>query len=112
MFSCEVDLQEPSAHQGPIVGLDQGLSHLVVASDGLVIDPPRYLRREEKRLKKFQRRLSRKEKGSSNRRKAKRLLAKMHLKITNQRNDFLHKLSRSLTNEYSLIAWKIFKPLP
>jgi len=77
---------------------------LVVGSDGFVVDPPKYLRQKEKRLKKYQRRLSRKEKGSSNRRKARKLFAKMHLKVTNQRNDSLHKLSKKLAQEYSVIA--------
>ncbi len=104
VFSCEVNIPQPLDHQGSVVGMDQGLGHLLVASDGLVIDPPKYLRQAEKRLKKRQRRLSKKVMGSKNRRKAKRFLAKLHLKVENQRNDFLHQLSRRLANEYSIIA--------
>jgi putative transposase len=103
VFCCEIELSQPS-HSGPSVGLDQGLSHLVVGSDGTVIDPPKFLRKTEKRLAKEQRKLSRKEKGSNNRRKQRRRVARVHLSIANQRDDFLHKLSSELAEKYSVIV--------
>ena len=104
VFSCEVEMSEPPRHSGPSVGMDQGLKSFIVGSDGLVVEPPRFLRKSEKRLIKEQRKLSRKLKGSKNRRKQKRKVARVHLKVTNQRTDFLHQLSRHLAEEYSLIA--------
>jgi putative transposase len=80
------------------------LSHIVVGSDGEVIEPPKFLRKSEKRLAKEQRKLSRKEKGSNNYRKQRSRVAKVHLKVANQRDDFLHKLSRELAEKYSVIV--------
>jgi putative transposase len=76
----------------------------VAGSDGLVVEPPKFLRKSEKRLAKEQRKLSRKEKRSNNRRKQNRRVARVHLKVTNQRDDFLHKLSRDIVEKYSVIV--------
>jgi putative transposase len=104
VFCCELDDEESEPHRGKTVGLDQGLSHIVVGSDGTIIDPPMFLRKSEKRLAKEQRKLSRKEKGSNNRRKQRSKVARVYLKVANQRDDFLHKLSRELAEKYSVIA--------
>ena len=104
VFSCEVDIPEPSTHSGPSIGLDQGMKSFIVGSDGLVIGPPKFLRKSEKRLIKEQRKLSRKIKGSKNRRKQRRKVARVHLKITNQRDDWLHQLSRDLASKYGAIV--------
>jgi putative transposase len=104
VFCCELANEEIVLHQGPSVGLDQGLKSFVVGSDGLVIDPPQFLRKSEKRLAKEQRKLSRKEKGSKNRRKQRSKVARVYLKVANQRDDFLHKLSRELAEKYSVIV--------
>lgn len=104
VFCCELASEKIKPHQGPTVGLDQGLSHIVVGSDGLVIDPPHYLRKAEKRLAKEQRRMSRKTKGSNNYHKQRCKVAKVHLKVANQRNDFLNKLSREFAEKYSMIV--------
>ena len=86
------------------VGLDVGLTHLVVTSDGEVIDPPQYYRKAEAKLTKLQRRLSRKKKGSANRRKAILKVARAHHDVANARSHFVHELSRQLVDEYDLIA--------
>jgi putative transposase len=104
VFTCLVDLSEPSTHSGTSVGLDQGLKSFIVGSDGLVVEPPKFLRKSEKKLRKEQRRLSRKVKGSNNRRKQRRKVARVHLKIANQRDDWLHQLSRELAKRYSVIV--------
>ena len=104
VFTCEVDMPERSTHPGPSVGLDQGLKSFVVGSNGLVIEPPKFFRKGEKKLRKEQRRLSRKVKGSKNRRKQRRKVARVHLKIANQRDDFIHQLSRELASKYSVIV--------
>jgi putative transposase len=89
---------------GAVVGLDLGLKHLAITSDGNKIENPKHLSKSQKKLAKVQRQLSRKQKGSNNRNKARIKVARVHEKITNQRNDFLHKQSTRLINEYDLIA--------
>ena len=69
----------------------------------VVVDNPKYLKRSEKRLKKAHRKLSSVKKGSSEKRKAKKVLNKVYRRITNQRNDFLHKLSREIVNNFNQI---------
>jgi putative transposase len=68
-----------------------------------MVDNPKYLKKSEKRLKKAHRKLSLAKKGSSERRKTKKILNKVYRKITNQRNDFLHKLSRKIVDNYNQI---------
>ncbi len=86
-----------------IVGLDVGINNFVCDSDGHIIEHPQILRKSEKKLKRTQRKLSRKVKGSANRWKQKLKLAKVHQKIKYQRNDFLHKVSRYYVNNYDTI---------
>lgn len=100
---CEVEMAEPTCKGGQI-GLDLGLKDFVVTSDGQRFPSPKYFRKSEKRIKRLNRRLSRTEKGSKGREKARLKLARQHEKITNQRADFLHKLSRQLVEDNQLIA--------
>ena len=86
------------------IGIDVGLKEFAICSDGYRVTNPKYLRKSEKRLKKLQKDLSRKQKGSNNRNKARLKVAKLHEKITNQRKDFLHKLSTKLIRENQSIA--------
>jgi putative transposase len=83
------------------VGIDLGLSSFAVLSDGQVIENPRYLKKSEEKLKEIQSLYS-KSKGKATRRK----LAALHRKVANQRNDFLHKTSRMLVNQYGLIVYE------
>ncbi|KAB8197505.1 IS200/IS605 family element transposase accessory protein TnpB [Nonomuraea phyllanthi] len=78
------------------VGIDLGLKHFAVLSDGRKIDNPRFLRRAERRLKKAQRALSRKAKGSNNRAKAVVKVARAHARAADARRDFAHKLSTQI----------------
>ena len=87
-----------------IIGIDVGLKHFATLSDGTKINNPRHLRNSSQKLAVLQRRLSRKQKGSNNRNKARHKVAKQHLKIANQRNDFLHKTSSKLIRENQAIA--------
>lgn len=82
-----------------IIGIDLGLESFAVLSDGSNIENPRHLRKSEENLKEIQSKYS-KHKGK----KTKKKLAALHRKITNQRNDFLHKQSRLVVNKYDLIA--------
>ncbi|MFD4142090.1 RNA-guided endonuclease InsQ/TnpB family protein [Streptomyces sp. NPDC058572] len=81
------------------VGIDLGLAHFAVLSDGRIVDNPRFLRRAERKLRKAQQNLSRKEKGSKNRAKARIRLAKAHAKVADTRRDWLHKESTRLIRE-------------
>jgi len=103
VFACEVKIPK-TIHNGVKVGIDVGLENFATLSDSTVISNPRYLLKSERRLARLQRGLSRKKKGSSNRRKAKFLVARQHLKVSNQRTDFLHKLSHSIAVKYSVIS--------
>jgi len=87
----------------PPVGVDLGLTHFATLSTGEKVEHPKYLRQAERRLKKLQRSLSRKQKDSSNRNKARLLVARQHEHVARQRADFLHKLSHRLVNEHGLV---------
>ena len=76
----------------PVIGIDLGLKHFAVLSDGRKISSPRFLRRAEKNLKRRQRELSRKEKGSRNRDKARLKVARAHVRVADARRDFHHQL--------------------
>ena len=86
------------------VGIDVGLSEFATLSDGTKIANPKWFRKMEERLVKVQRILSRRKYGSSNWYKQKKKVVKIHEKIVNQRNDFLHKVSTSLVNENQVIC--------
>jgi len=101
----EVEGSEPTPNtSGKAIGVDLGINHFAVTSDGSKFDNPRTLRKHERNLKRKQRQLSRKQKGSNRRKKARRLVARVHQRITNARKDLLHKLSRRLVNENQVIA--------
>ena len=89
---------------GPVVGIDLGLTHFAVLSDGRKIASPRFLRRAEKKLRRAQRALSRKEKGSRNRDKARVKVARAHSRVTDARRDFHHQLSTALIRDNQAVA--------
>ncbi|MGA5222684.1 RNA-guided endonuclease InsQ/TnpB family protein [Streptomyces koyangensis] len=86
------------------IGIDLGLTHFAVLSDGSKIDSPRFLRRAEKKLKKTQQDLCRKQKGSKNRDKARLKVARAHVKVADARREFHHQLSTRLISENQGIA--------
>jgi putative transposase len=88
----------------PVVGIDLGLEHFAVLSDGTKIASPRLLRRAENKLRRAQRALSRKEPGSKNRDKAKARLARAHAKVADARRDFCHQLSTALIRDNQAVA--------
>lgn len=102
-FLCEVEIKPKPKKRGRVIGLDLGLKHFAVASDGEKIDPPQYFRKAEAKLARLQRELARKQKGSHGREQARLKVARQHEKIANQRADFLHKLSRRLVDESQAI---------
>jgi len=86
------------------IGIDLGIKDFAIISNGTKIPNPKHLKKKQKQLKRAQQSLSKKKLGSKNRNKARLKVAIIHEKITNQRNDFQHKLSRSLVNENQVIG--------
>ena len=86
------------------VGIDVGIKSFAVLSDKQHIDNPKYLVKSEERLTKIQKRLSSKKKGSNNRKKAVISVARAHKKVSDQRKDFQHKLSRKIISSYDAIG--------
>lgn len=86
------------------IGIDVGIKSLMVTSDGETIENPKHLYKAERKLKHLQRSVSRKKKGSANRRKAVKKLARQHQKVANTRNDFQHKVTTRLICENQAIA--------
>ena len=105
-FASFVIQTEPDAlaETEPVIGIDLGLTHFVVLSDGRKIGSPRFLRRAEKKLKRAQRVLSRKQKGSKNRDKAKIKVARAHARVADARRDFCHQLSTRLIRDNQAVA--------
>lgn len=103
-FVVETDACEVLPQTTPELGIDLGLGHFAVLSDGTKVDSPRFLRRAEKRLKKAQRDLSRKQKGSNNRGKARVKVARAHARVADARREFHHHLSTRLIRENQAIA--------
>lgn len=91
------------------IGIDLGIKEFCIISDGKMIENPKYLRKSEKRLRKLQKDLSRCKKGGKNREKCRIKVAKQHEKITNQRKDFLHKLSMRIIRENQTIVLEDLK---
>lgn len=87
-----------------MVGIDLGLTHFAILSDGTKIESPRFLRRAEKKLKREQCRLSRKVKGSSNRAKARIKVARAHALVADARREFHHQLSTQIIRDNQAVA--------
>ena len=91
------------------IGIDLGLKEFAITSDGQKFINNKFLYKSEQRLKRIQRQVSRKRKGSKNRRKAKLVLAKQHERVHNQRIDYLHKLSTHIVKNHDLICLESLK---
>lgn len=104
IFTSEIgEKQVPQKDILP-VGIDLGIEHFAYLSDGTIVENPRHLKKAEEKLRKTQHRLSKKNRGSKNRKKAKFKVAIAYEKLSNRRRDFLHKTSRKLVENYSFIA--------
>jgi putative transposase len=112
-FSCEqVKELSPLSETPSIIGIDVGLENFaIVASEHGIEETgnPRYLREELKHLRFLSRQLSKKKKGSQNRRKAKARLQSFHARIRNKRRNFLHKLSTKLVKSHDVVAVETLK---
>lgn len=108
-ISILVEVDEPDVSMKPIcenkaVGIDLGIKTFAVLSDGTEIPNPKHLKQSLDKVKKLQRSLLHKTKGSKNKDKARRKLALAHEQVTNRRNDFLHKVTSYLVNNYDTIC--------
>lgn len=108
---CCTDVEiEPLPKTGVVIGVDMGLKAFAITSDGTEYPNPRYLVKNQKKLARFQRQLSRKTKGSNRREKARIQVARLHEHITNQRSDMMHKLSTQLIWENDAICIEDLAP--
>jgi len=96
----------PAIEAKTAIGVDVGLKSLITTSTGEAIEYPRYYVQAEKKLAATQRSLSRKKKGSANRRKAKVKVAKISNRIQNLRDEFLHQVSRKLVDSADIIVFE------
>jgi len=93
--------QLPVKDENKCIGIDLGIKDFAVLSDGTKIENPKFLKKNLKKLARAQRKLSKKKKGSKNREKQKKKVARIHENVTNCRKDFLHKTTSSLAKNQS-----------
>lgn len=102
---CCVDVEiQPLSTTNNAVGIDLGIKEFCITSDGELVNNPKYLKNSLNKLAKLQKELSRKPKGSSNRNKARIKVARLYEKISNQRKDFLQKLSTNIIRENDVVC--------
>ena len=107
---CKVETVLYTPYLDETVGLDLGTLKLATLSTGDVIENPRHYRKAEKKLEQAQQALSRKKRGSHRRKKAVKVVAKIHRKVANQRKDYLQKWSRWLVNTYETLVFEDIRP--
>jgi putative transposase len=103
-FLIDHEREENKELSNKQTGLDVGLNHFYTDSTGIQVDNPRFLRKDERRIKKLQRRLSRKKKGSQNYKKARNRLGRAHLKVSRRRNDWVCKQAQHVIQSNDLVA--------
>ena len=102
---CCTDVeQNPYEKTGSLVGIDLGLKEFCITNNGEMVENPKYLKKSLQKLVKLQRELSRKSKGGSNHNKARIKVARQYEKVSNQRKDFLQKLSTKMIKENDVIC--------
>jgi len=107
-WHISIRFDDPTTKPLPVsenaIGIDLGITSLIADSNGGKVTNPKHFKKHRKRLKKAQKNLARKQKGSKNREKARIKVAKIHLKISDSRKDFLHKTTTRLVRENQVIA--------
>ena len=102
-ITCDVE-QEHLFYSDEAVGIDVGIKTFAALSDGTSVENPKFFRTEETALAKAQRKLAKQRKGSKERKKAKKVVARVHERVRNRRHNFAHQTARRLVNRYGLIA--------
>ncbi|GHO49963.1 RNA-guided endonuclease InsQ/TnpB family protein [Ktedonospora formicarum] len=105
-FAVHAERHIEHAPTGKQIGIDVGLKAFSTDSEGATVENPRQYRKAEKRLKRLQRRLCKKQKKSKNRQKARQAVARAHLKVQRQREDFARKQANALVRSHDLIAFE------
>jgi putative transposase len=105
-FCVKTERKIEHVAMGREIGIDVGLKSFLTDSQGQTVANPRHYRKAEKKLQRLGRRLSRKQKKSANRKKARKALAKQHLKVQRQREDFARKQANALVSSHDLIAYE------
>ncbi|MCG8349203.1 MAG: transposase [Chloroflexales bacterium] len=104
VLSCDLGDVNVTPAGGPAVGIDLGLKAFLVTSDGECVAPPQHYRKAQAALRRAQRKVARRQKGSTRRAKAVHALQKQHQRIGNLRRDFHHKTARALVTRYGTIV--------
>jgi putative transposase len=105
-FGIQTERRIEHVETGSVVGIDMGLRVFYTDSNGNTVENPRHYRKAEKKLKRLHRQVSRKQKKSKNRKKARQRLAKASLKVQRQREDFARKTANALVSSHDLIAYE------
>jgi putative transposase len=103
-IACEIEVADPAPRAAPVVALDRGVVNLVADSDGRTHEAPRFYARTLKRLARAQRTVARRKKGSRNREKAKVRVARLHRKVSRQRNHVVHVLSAAYAKSHGTVV--------
>ncbi len=104
-ISCDIGDAPEKTDAGPAVGIDVGLDNFAMFSDATKIANPRFFRKEEKALAKAQRKWDKRKKVSPKKRdRARKTVARVHERIRNRRNDFVHQEARKVVNKYGFVA--------
>ena len=101
---CQEIEAKPLPPSDEAVGIDVGLKTFAALSNGEFIENPRFFRKEEKALAKAQRKLSKQKRGSHQRKKARKVVSRIHERIRNRRHDFCHQSARRIVNQFGIIA--------
>ena len=104
--SCDLGEPQRAEHAGPAVGIDVGLEKFATLSTGEQVANPRFFRTDEQALARAQRRMSKHAKGTPERQYHKRIVRRIHERISNRRRDFAHTLSRRLVSEFGTIVFE------
>jgi putative transposase len=104
IFVCHTERESRPVTCENAVGLDVGLETFVTTSEGEKVEPPQFFRKQQTRIRRAQRRVSRKQKSSKNRTRARQRLSAVHEKVRNQRSNFLHQLTHRLASAYDVLC--------
>jgi len=105
-LTCEIEKSEPLPPTDRAIGVDCGIHHLMTTSDGKIIDNPKWYQESQRRLRILQHGLDRKTQGGMNYERNKKQIAKLHLKITRQREDFFDRLAYHWCKDYDVIVFE------
>ena len=108
-IQTEIELEQPTSTATSSVGGDLGIARFLTLSNGECFAPLNSFKKLEKKLAKLQRTLARRIKGSRNWKKIKRKITKLHIRIANARNDYLHKLSHNLSKNHAVVVLEDLK---